>query len=371
MSPEQTCSALKISLKKTRRLLDDWTRINAVREESGVYHVNFPIFMKEDLTILTRATELVARELADQISNHAERIHSLAEDFSAARQVQTEKLLFAALGCFVLDWLGLKTLEEDGFLVKNKPQPDNRNYLLKAREEVDRKTALRLYDKMYWGSHSDTSDGYTFTSFGDHHGVRYAFPDALWTLQTYPKTAQKSSELPAWMTQKLSTITQSCSKKMLQDTAGLLFRINAEQTVSVEEFTENNAEAWLRDLVRLLEDMNYITREKSRLRPNYPVFTHDDKKIVEQIADIILPLITQTTRQDYPMLETALKNTTPLKNKIALNEVLNEAWHWTFAQTNKILAEKGLLYDPPKKRAGEARYIAWIAEFSASEFSFP
>jgi hypothetical protein len=201
--------------------------------------------------------------------------------------------------------------------------------------------------------------------------VRYAFPDVLWTLQISPKAAQKSSKSPPWITQKLSTIAQSLSKKMLQDTAGLLFRINAEQTISAKELTEDNAEAWSRDLVCLLEDMNYIVREKGMLKLNCPVFTDDDKKIVEQIADVALPLVTKTTRQNYSILKTALKNTTPLKNKIALNEVLNEAWHWIFAHTNKILAEKGFLYDPPIKRVTEARYIAWTAEFSASEFSFP
>jgi hypothetical protein len=365
MNMNKVCSTLKISRKQAMKLLNSWARINAIREESSdVYRVNFAIFTKEDLMILARVSEPIARELAGRIGNHAKRITSLAKDFSAAKQVQIEKLLFAALGCFILDWLGLKTLEGEKLLVRNKPQPGNRNYLLFAREEVNRKTALRLYDKMYWGSHSDTSDAYTFTSFGDHHGMRYAFPDVLWTLQASPKAVQTFFKSPSWMTEKLSTITQLCSKKMLRDTAFLLFRLNAEGTISAKELTKNNVEIWVRNLVHLLEDMNYIFREKGRLKLNYPIFADDDKKIVEQIADIILPLVTQTIRQNYSILKRALSNTTPVRNKVALNEVLNEAWHWIFAQTNKILAEKGFLYDPPKKRAEEARYIAWVAKFS-------
>ncbi len=364
MNMNKICSILKISRKQAMKLLNSWTGINAIREESGVYHVNFAIFTKEDLMILAQTSEPIASELVERIGNHAERIISLAKDFSAAKQVQTEKLLFAALGCFILDWSGLKTLEEEKLLVKNKPQPGNRNYLLFAREEVDQKTALRLYDKMYWGSHSDTSDAYTFTSFGDHQGIRYAFPDVLWTLQASHKAAQSFFKSPSWMIEKISTITQLCSKKMLRDTAFLLFRLNAEETISIKELTENSVEIWMRNLVRLLEDMNYIVCEKGQLKLNYPIFADDDKKIVEQIADIILPLVTQTMRQNYSTLERALSNTTPVRNKIAFNEVLNEAWHWIFAQTNKILAEKGFLYTPPKKRAEEARYIAWVAKFS-------
>lgn len=363
MNMNKVCSTLKISRKRAMKLLNSWARINAIREESGVYHVNFAIFTKEDLRILAQTSEPIARELADRIGTHAKRIISLAKNFSAAKQVLMEKLLFAALGCFILDWLGLKTLEEERLLVKNKPQPGNRSYLLFARE-VDRKTALQLYDKMYWGSHSDVSDGYTFTSFGDHLGMRYAFPDVLWTLQASPKAVQTFFKSPSWMTEKLSTITQLCSKKMLRDTAFFLFRLNAEGAISAKELTKNNVEAWLRNLIHLLEDMNYIVREKGRLKLNYPIFADDDKKIVEQIGDTILPLVTQTIRQNYSVLERALSSTTPVRNKVALNEVLNEAWHWIFAQTNKILAEKGFLYDPPKKRAEEARYIAWVAKFS-------
>ena len=363
MTTKQVCSALKISQKEALKLLDGWTRINAIREESGVYHVNFAIFMKEDLMTLARASEPIASELADRICNHAKRITSLAKNFSAAQRVQTQKLLFAAVGCFILDWLGLKALEEDGLLVKNKLQPGNRNYLLFAREEIDRKTAVELYDKMYWGSHSDMSNGYTFTSFGDY-GARYAFPDVLWPLQVASRAVQTLLQSPLWMTEKLSMITQLCAKKMLRDVAFCLFRLDAEGMISAKELTENNDEAWLQSLVDLLEDMNYLVREKGRLKLDYPIFAADDKKIVEQIGDIILPSVTQTIRQNRSVLERALSNTTPVRNKVAVTEVLNEAWHWIFAQTNKILAEKGFLYAPPKKRAEEARYIAWVAQFS-------
>ncbi|MEM4704084.1 MAG: hypothetical protein QXJ02_03350, partial [Candidatus Bathyarchaeia archaeon] len=172
MNVADACSALKTGRKRVTELLNGWAKINAVREESGVYYVNFAIFTKEDLMVLARASEKIARELANSINNHADKIVSLAKNFSAATQVQTGKLLFAAVGCFILDWLGLDTLEEEKLIIKSKPQPGNRKYILFAREEVDQKTALQLYDQMYWGSHSDESDGYIFTSFGDHCGTR-------------------------------------------------------------------------------------------------------------------------------------------------------------------------------------------------------
>jgi hypothetical protein len=70
--------------------------------------------------------------------------------------------------------------------------------------------------------------------------------------------------------------------------------------------------------------------------------------------------VTETIHRNHAKLQKALKNTSPIRNRVPLAEVLNEAWHWIFAQTDRILAEKGFLYDPPRRRTGEARYIAWI-----------
>jgi hypothetical protein len=359
---KQICSRLKISQKEALTLLEELAKIKAIREESGVYHVNFAIFTKDDLMTLAQATEPIANELVDRICSDVDRITFLARKLSAIQQVKIKKLLFAVIGCFVLDWLGLKILEEEELLVKSKPQPGNRNYLLFAREEIEQETAVKLYDKMYWGSHSDVSGKYTFTSFGDY-GVRYALPDILWTFQASPKMVQTLFKSPSWITEKLSINAQLFAKKLLQDAAFLLFKLNTHVSISAKELIENNDE-WLLGLVCLLEDMGYIVSKKERLSLNYPVFVAEDKKIIEQIGDIIIPSVTQTIRRNYLSLKKALKNTVPMKNKIALNEVLTEVWHWIFAQTNKTLADKGFFYNPPKRRAKEAQYIAWVAEFN-------
>lgn len=365
----QICSTLKIGQKEAVKLLEDLIRINAIKEESGVYYVNFAVFTKEDLMILTEATEPIALELANYIYSYADKVTSLARNFSAAQQVGVEKLLFAAIGCFTLDWLGLKTLEEEGFLITSKPQPGNRNYLLFAREEMDRDVAMKLYDKMYWGSHSDTLGKYVFTSFGDHCGARYAFPDILWSLMGSVKALQMHFDYPQWAAEKVSAVIKLLKEKLLGDAASLLFKLNIEGPTLVEELAEGYDGRWLQNMIQLLVDMGYVAREDGRLKLHSPVFVVGDKEIIEGIGDAIIPLVTQTIRRNRLYLEKALGDTAPTRNKVAFNEILNEAWHWIFAQTNKILAEKGLLHDPPKRRADEARYIAWISEFSFPQTS--
>jgi biotin operon repressor len=179
LSSSQISSALKISRTETSKLLGDLTRIQAVKQQSGIYSVAFPIFSRDDIFLLKRASEPIAREISAGITDHKKEIDSLAQDFSSFDQVGSSKLLFAAVGCFALDWLCLKILQEDGVLIKSKRHPGNRDYLLIAREQVNPSESTRLYGKMYWGSSSDDAAGLVFATFGDQNGIRYAFPDVM------------------------------------------------------------------------------------------------------------------------------------------------------------------------------------------------
>lgn len=367
MSAERISSELGVSENGTEKLLGDLVRIKAVEERSGIYRVTFPIFTKEDLTLLARATEPIANKLARRISSHEKEITSLAKTFHTARQVEVDKILFAVVGCFVLDWMGLKSLKEEGFLIISKPQPGNRDYLLFAKEKLDQNTTIKLYDKMYWGSHSDELDPYFFTSFGDK-GARYAFPDVVWNLQASTRTAETLFKSVPWMTEKIITITQMSQEKLLRDAASLLFRIDAKGPIQEKEMNMTRNK-WQSNLICLLEDMNYIIREKETIKLNYPVFVADDKKIIDEIVDILIPSVLQVIHQNYLNIKKELGSISPLKNNIPLNEVFTEVWHWIFAQTNKILAERGIFHDPPKKRKGESRSIAWISKFKLPLFN--
>jgi hypothetical protein len=369
LSSSQISSALKISGKETIKLLDDLTRIQAVKERSGIYSVTFPAFSKNDLHILKHAIGPIAREISASISDHKKEADSLVKDFSSFEQVGRGKLLFAALGCFVLDWLCLKILEEEGVLTKSKQQPGNRRYLLIGREQVEPSEYTRLYGKMYWGSSSDETDGWVFASFGDHNGVRYAFPDIVWTLQASSKLAAPTfHRMPAWMSEKMSGLLDLILRRLMKDVQRSLVRLNEEGPVSSTDLSKSNETAGTLDTYRLLEDMNYITGEKGVFKLNYPVFAARDKNIIERMGQLVSPLVAETIHQNYTKLQKALSNTSPTRNKIEFSEVMNEVWHWIFAQSNKILAETKFMYDPPIRKVGEARYIAWVSQF---RYNFP
>jgi hypothetical protein len=364
LSSGQISSRLKIGKTETSKLLEDLTRIEAVKERSGIYSVAFPIFSRDDLFILKHATKPIAREVSARITYHKEEIEPLAKGFSSFEQVGKGKLLFAALGCFVLDWSCLTFLQEDGVLIKNKRQPGNRDYLLFAREQVKPNESTRLYDKMYWGSSSDEVEGFVFTSFGDHNGIRWAFPDIMWTLHASSRSAAPTfHQAPSWMGEKMSVLVDMMSRRLLNDVGHSLFRLNEEGPISVKDLQKTSETTGTLDVSRLLEDMKYITKEKGFFKLNYPLFAAKDKNIIERLGHLVSPLVAKAIDQNRAKLRKALRNTSPIRNRIEFTEVLTEAWHWIFAQSNKILAEEEFMYDPPAGRVGEARYIAWVSQF--------
>jgi len=66
--------------------------------------------------------------------------------------------------------------------------------------------------------------------------------------------------------------------------------------------------------------------------------------------------------ESFDSLKTELASLTPIRKGIDPREIFTDVWHWIFGWTNRIIAERGFFYDPPREREGEARYIAWVEE---------
>lgn len=213
------------------------------------------------------------------------------------------------------------------------------------------------------GSHRDQLENHVFTSFGDHTGLRYAFPDILSYMFT-SKTLYENIRLPLWFNEKLTEATRLTREILLKEAAHMLLKINAHGPILEEKFIQISKGAATTSILALLKDMNYLTCERGVLKLDYPVFTVEEKRVIQQIADIAVPLTVQVIRKNHSKIKRALCGLTPLKNNVSFEEIFNEVWHWIFAKTNKNLAEKGFFYNPPRKRKTEARYMAWVSEFN-------
>lgn len=179
-SVDELSSNLGVSVDHVNKILSDLSRINAVVERGGKWDTAFAVFSKRDVELISERAKVPALSLAEEVMSKGLEIERHLSKLSCASQVEMKKLLFAVIGCFILDWKGLEVLnDKDLTLCGRKPQPGDRHYVLLGREEG---AGEGMYDRMYWGSHSDDFGEVKFTSFGDHTGYRYAFPDLVWNL---------------------------------------------------------------------------------------------------------------------------------------------------------------------------------------------
>ena len=347
---------LKIKKETILTKIDDLLRVNAIREENGRYFVNFPIFTVEDLMMIAERTAIIGRKLANEIMKVSDKLSEISSSFTCIDNVEKEKVLFAIIGCFALDWLGLKLLEEEGFLVYRKAQPGNRSYVLFG-EETARNYRKNL-NKVYCGSHTIESENIYFTSFGDHTGVRYAFPDILWTANAVvcELRRKRRNKPPNWYVDKILEQQKIIQQKILRKSSFILFEINKRGTLPIVKYKK------YRDILNLLADMGYIRLMNDEAFLNWPVFMEADIKPIKEVCNLIGSISLNFVRSNFREWQVKFANITPMKNKIDFKESFNMIWHWIFGQTNKTLAENGFIHDPQPKMKGEARYIAWTSK---------
>jgi len=166
----------KTSIEK---IMNSLLKINAVRREDGKYWVNFAIFTKDDQKITFPIGKQYGKQLACKLLEDKTELSNLANTIQCCNYIGKDKIIFALVGCFALDWYCLEELERNSFLRIHKEQPGKRNYILQGTEP----SGINV-SRLYWGSHSMDAGRYIFTSFGDHVGPRSTLPDILEQMST-------------------------------------------------------------------------------------------------------------------------------------------------------------------------------------------
>lgn len=362
MSSSDLSSELGIGNDTTMRLLGDLSKINAASERDNKWSTTFAIFNVQDIHLLAERTKKPASHLAEQVMRNKPEIEERLAQLSCAGQVEMKKLAFAVVGCYLLDWRGLEVLNQRNLtLCGKKQQPGDREYVLLGREEgVERS----LYEKVYWGSDRSDYDGITFTSFGDHAGDRYAFPDIVWRFSALTKQQVEKTGLPDWLITKTSEALDVFQTNSIVDCGRLLLLLGKEGPMDASqlasETSKGNEQA--EALLKLLADMRYVSFDSKRVKLNYPVFTVRDKSTIDAVWGIVAGIVEEEASGYFESIRTELAETTPVMKGIDPREVYTDIWHWVFGQANRIMAERGFFFDPPREREGEGRYMSWVEQ---------
>jgi len=351
---------LGIGADHINRILGDLSRINAVVERGGKWDTAFAVFSKRDVELISERARVPALRLAKDVMSNGPEVECHLSKIACAGQVEMKKLLFAVIGCFILDWKGLEILnDKDLTLCGRKPQPGDRHYVLLGKEEG---AGDGMYERMYWGSHSDDIGDIRFTSFGDHTGCRYAFPDLAWNLGPLSQQIQKA-DLPPWLRGKAVKALGAIEGNSIQDCGKMLLLLGEGGPMATARLADefSKSEGQVKSLLELLADMKYVSLANGEASLNYPAFTTEDKGALEAVWDVLSEVVSNSACDYYDCLRTELSGITPLRKGIDPREIYTDIWHWVFGWANRIMAERGFFYDPAKERDQEARYIAWVA----------
>jgi len=318
-------------------------KINALRKENGKCRVNFAIFSKEDQRIIFNIGKKYGKQLASELLNHRKELSNSAKEVSCANFITKDKILFALVGCFGLDWHSLEELEKMNFLRLHKKQPGKRDYLLLGRERSG--ISIR---RLYWGSHSESVGKYTFTSFGDDAGPRSCLPDTLWQASGAVSEHIKGDR---GLREAFANALSLYGKNLLRDCGQaleLLARGDVVKNMKFQEF-----------ILSFLERLEYISRKGKHYNIRIPVFLPKDEEIIRKIEKRTSKVACDFVAQKYPEMKDALSKTRPILNKVPIDEVFNDVWHKIFAYCNMFLAEEGFMYDPPETPY-HSRYLPWV-----------
>lgn len=337
MSIEELSAALNVDAGSLKEIVDALIKIDAAVVENNKVKANFVVFFREDIYKISNFAEKYSRELSEKIIEKWSTIERKLSEVRCVEQVGLKKVAFVVIGAYALDLDALSTLREKGLAIFKEPKPGNREYILYGREYFEEH--IKLISGLYWGCHSTIVNGVGFYTFGDHAGRRYAIPDVNFSEKI------------------LGEFKSEDERKFRLRASELLIKVFKEKKCSKETLVETSTDSKILDL---LLDMSYLKEENTALFLNYPVILEEDNENIVASVDSVEPTVEEVAVESYQALERKLRDITPLKEGFSPKLIFTEVWHWIFGKANKILATKGYIYDPLKRKPSEGKYIAWI-----------
>jgi len=340
------------SLEKTGISVEDLLAIGLLREQDNRYVLGFSLFTQADQRRLREICKNFAEDLAEiYYKRHAEYQEIL--DAYPLKRVDTSALAYVLIGCFSLDWDGLRITRDLGY----RPSTPPKNAPFIGWADDKRAKEFREKKGLYWGSHNEYLDnGVAFTTFGDPTSLlRYGFPDIAWQMARSIKLLRAPQEIQPVLARVgrralYGEILVPLGDIMMELRNGKKNEGELQEATSIEPNQ-------LKDLLAILEGLEYIRKVSDSYEAMIPVFSPADTKFIHSLIMMSREMLTSWLKQNFGRLKAQLSDLSAYKYGQPLEATFYKIWHEIFGAANRILVEKSMFFDP---YAGSRRHKGYL-----------
>ncbi len=337
----------------TRNDLED---LRLIRCHDDKCMLSFTLFRAGDIETLHRVCGEFSRSLAHDILLRRVAIDSVLGTYSAPG-IDRGAVSYIALGCVSLDWDGLDVTANGHYRLTESERPDG-NYVPYAEEKSSFSRRA-----IYWGSNNNSYGNIQLTSFGDHFSLpRRALPDVLW----FDDTANVPKELRTLLDGLPEKSKKDKEEKLYRTVAGIMFALReksvpAEELARITSIPQSEIGQWL----GALSAMHYVSAQGGVWEATIPVFTRNDRSMLEKLRGIGREVMTEWLKANYAQLREHLSDLSTVKNDVPFEEGFTMIWHFIFGMTNQRLVEAGLFADPYAPTKSEKGFIPAVFDWNA------
>lgn len=346
ISKKDIIKELKINNEMFNNIIDSLKLINAIDIKDEKYKLNFPAFLQEDIPILDEYFLNIGKVIGEKVIEKKQLIYEKISRLTNYSRFKKERLLYHIICDNIFDGTAFDFFTEKNIFPHFIVQPMSRNYIIIGYE--DSENVENHSNRILCSSNNYRTERFEFNSFGDSDGKRKDMYRFFNEVKKILVNATPFNDL------NLSYIRIIEDKNIeIAEKCGELIWKSFKGEIALFQLSDNE-----KNLVNFLNKLGYlnIDEENNKVSCNVPIFENADKKIIDEVSEIILNDIYEIVKVTFENFEREAKTLTPIKHKINIKEIAIELWHQVFGFTNEYLVQTGFVETPEYKNK-EGRYL--------------
>lgn len=346
ISKEEITKELKIDKEVFNNIINSLKLINAIDILDDRYKLNFTVFLEKDMPLIDEYFLNIGKIVGEKIIEKNDLISEKISELSNSSCFSKERLLYHVICDKIFDGTAFYYFAEKNIFHPSKVQPGDRDYMIFGYEDSVKVESHS--NKILCSSNNYRSESFVFNSFGDSDGIRKDmyrfFRKVIKILESTTPFNDLNLAYIKLIEDKNREIAESCGD--------LIWKIHKNK-VSIIQFSDKE-----KDLASFLNKLGYLNIDKknSTMSCNVPIFEKVDRRIINEISEIILNIIYEIVNTTFEQFEKITSNLTAIKHKVDIKEISIELWHQVFGFTNEYLVNIGFVESPEYKK-GEGRYL--------------